>query len=94
MSESCSPKGSKDTKHDQVHQASTALVYPDKSFTIMNPNSSAKYSKDSVIDLEFKVCHKRHTIQLPTVLQKPLIRLLKSFSRNSSQKVNVTGMTN
>ena len=58
------------------------------------PNSSAKHSKDSVIDSESKVRHQRHTIQLPTVLQKPLKKLLEKFSRNLFKKVNVTGMTN
>jgi len=62
--------------------------------TIVDPNSSAKHSKGFVIDSESIVYHQHHTIQLPTVLQKPSIKLLKSFSRNSSQKVNVTGTTN
>ena len=42
----------------------------------------------------FKVYLQRHTIQLQTVLQKPLTRLLESFLKSLSQKVNESGMTN
>ena len=57
----------------------TILAYPDKLFTTMDPNLSTKHSRDSVINSEFKVYYQLHTIQLPTVLQKPSIRLLESF---------------
>jgi len=60
---------------------STILVCPDESSTIMGPNSSAKHSRGSVTNSGFKVCHQWHTIQPLIALQKPLTRLLGSFSR-------------
>ena len=57
---------------------------------IMDLNSPAKHSRDSVINSKSKVFHQQHSIQLPTVLQKPSTRLLESYSRNLSQKANVT----
>jgi len=36
------------------------------------------------------MCLQQHTIQLLTVLQKPLTRLLESFSRNLSRKANAS----
>jgi len=72
----------------------TASVYPDESSTIMGLNSLAKHSSDSVTNSKSKVCHLRHTIQSLTGFQKPLTRLLVSFSRNFFWRVNVTRMTN
>ena len=60
----------------------------------MGLNSSAKCSKDSATNSECKVCHQRCAIQLLMVLQKLLTIQSANFSRNSSQKVNETGMKN
>jgi len=38
------------------HHVLTALMYHDKSSMIMDPCSSAKHFRDSVINSEFKVC--------------------------------------
>ena len=69
---------------------STASAYHDESSTITEPNSSAKHSSDFVTNSESKVHHQRQTIQLLMAWQKPSTRLLESFSRNSSRRVNVT----
>ena len=58
------------------------------------PSSSAKPFKGSAISSEFKLCLQRYTIQPLTTLQKLSTRLLGNFSRNSSRKANVMGMTN
>ena len=70
---------------------STALVCPNELSTITGPNSSAKHSRVSVINSEYKICHQWHTIQLLMSSQKPSIKLLESFSRSLSRKVKVTG---
>jgi len=64
---------------------------PDEFFTIMDLNSSVRHSRNSAINSKFRVYPQQHTIQPPMVLQKPSTRLLKNFSRSSSQKVNATG---
>ena len=69
-----------------------ALACHDESSTIMDPSSSAKHSRDSVINAESKVCLQQHTIQLLTALQKHSTRPSTNFSRSLSQKANVTGM--
>ena len=58
------------------------------------PNSSVWLFRGSATSSESRVCPQRHTTQLLTALRKLSIRLLTSFSRNSSQKANVIGTTN
>jgi len=70
---------------------SIASVCPDELSTIIDLNSSTKHFNGSVINSESKVCHQQHTIQLPTVMQKPSTRLLESYSRSLSQKVTRLG---
>jgi len=65
---------------------STTSVYPDESSTIMDPNSSAKYSKGSVINLESKVYHQRHTANsLAEAFNKTIGKLLKKFVSKSQR---------
>ena len=58
------------------------------------PQFVSQAFQSSVINLESKVCHQRHTIQPLMVSQKPSTRLFESFSRSLSRKVNVTWTTN
>ena len=56
---------------------------PDRLSMIMDLSSSVKSFKDSATSSESSYLQ-RHTIQPLTAMQKPSIRLLKNFSRNSS----------